>query len=178
MLQGLGTTVMVVTQLFCFLNVHTQFVNGIDFLELLNILYIYNINSNYGNGGEPGVDIIISNASGKPIYEQITAQIKNLILSGELHAGDALPSIRLLAKDLRISVITTKRAYDELERDGFIETVAGKGSFVSERDTQLVQEHHFREIEGHLQAAVEIALQSAVSAEQLCEIITLLYRGE
>ncbi|MEA5135105.1 MAG: GntR family transcriptional regulator [Candidatus Fimivivens sp.] len=124
------------------------------------------------------MDIIISNASGKPIYEQITAQIKNLILSGELHAGDALPSIRLLAKDLRISVITTKRAYDELERDGFIETVAGKGSFVSERDTQLVQEHRLREIEGHLQAAVEIALQSAVSAEQLCEIITLLYRGE
>lgn len=124
------------------------------------------------------MDIIISNASGKPIYEQITAQIKNLILSGELHAGDALPSIRLLAKDLRISVITTKRAYDELERDGFIETVAGKGSFVSERDTQLVQEHRLREIESHLQAAVEIALQSAVSAEQLCEIITLLYRGE
>lgn len=124
------------------------------------------------------MDIIISNASGKPIYEQITAQIKNLILSGELHAGDALPSIRLLAKDLRISVITTKRAYDELERDGFIETVAGKGSFVSERDTQLVQEHRLREIEGHLQAAVEIALQSAVSAEQLCEIIILLYRGE
>jgi GntR family transcriptional regulator len=124
------------------------------------------------------VDIIISNASGKPIYEQITAQIKNLILSGELRAGDALPSIRLLAKDLRISVITTKRAYEELERDGYIETVAGKGSFVSERDPQLVQEHQLREIEGHLQVAVEMALQSAVSAEQLCEIITLLYRGE
>ncbi len=124
------------------------------------------------------MDIIISNASGKPIYEQITGQIKNLILSGELRAGDALPSIRLLARELRISVITTKRAYEELERDGFIETVAGKGSYVSARDAQLVQEHHLREIEAHLQAAVEMALQSAVSAEQLCDIITLLYKGE
>lgn len=124
------------------------------------------------------MDIIISNASGKPIYEQITGQIKNLVLSGELRAGDALPSIRLLARELRISVITTKRAYEELERDGFIETVAGKGSFVSARDAQLVQEHQLREIEAHLQAAVEIALQSAVSAEQLCDIITLLYKGE
>ncbi|WMJ84165.1 GntR family transcriptional regulator [Oscillospiraceae bacterium LTW-04] len=124
------------------------------------------------------MDIIISNASGKPIYEQITAQVKNFILSGELRAGDALPSIRLLAKNLRISVITTKRAYAELERDGFIETVAGKGSFVSARDAQLVQEHQLREIEVHLQAAVEMALESAVSVEQLCEIITLLYKGD
>lgn len=124
------------------------------------------------------MNIIISNASGKPIYEQITGQIKNLILSGELRAGDALPSIRLLARELRISVITTKRAYEELERDGFIETVAGKGSFISARDAQLVQEHQLREIEAHLQAAVEMALQSAISAEQLCDIITLLYKGE
>lgn len=124
------------------------------------------------------MDIIISNSSGKPIYEQITSQFKNLILSGELCAGDALPSIRLLARELRISVITTKRAYEELERDGFIETVAGKGSFVSVRDAQLVQEHQLREIETHLQAAVDIAHASAVSAEQLCEIITLIYEGE
>lgn len=124
------------------------------------------------------MDIIISNASGKPIYEQITGQIKNLILSGELHAGDALPSIRLLARELRISVITTKRAYEELERDGFIETVAGKGSFVSQRDAQLVQEHQLREIEAHLQAAVDLARQSGVGAGQLCDIITLLYKGE
>lgn len=124
------------------------------------------------------MDIIISNASGKPIYEQITGQIKNLILSGELHAGDALPSIRLLARELRISVITTKRAYEELERDGFIETVAGKGSFVSQRDAQLVQEHQLREIEAHLQSAVDMARQSGVGAGQLCDIITLLYKGE
>lgn len=124
------------------------------------------------------MNIIISNASGKPIYEQITSQIKNLIISGELQNGDALPSIRLLAKELRISVITTKRAYEELERDGFIETVAGKGSFVSGRDTQLMQEHKLREIETHLQSAVELAYESAIGADQLCEIITLLYKGE
>lgn len=124
------------------------------------------------------MDIIISNASGKPIYEQITGQIKNLILSGELGAGDPLPSIRLLARELRISVITTKRAYEELERDGFIETVAGKGSFVSQRDAQLVQEHQLREIETHLQAAVDMARQSGVGAGQLCDIITLLYKGD
>lgn len=124
------------------------------------------------------MEIIISNASGKPIYEQITSQIKNLIISGELTAGEALPSIRLLAKELRISVITTKRAYEELERDGFIETVAGKGSYVAAKDTQLVQEHKLREIEEHLQAAVELARENAISAEQLCEIVALLYKGE
>lgn len=124
------------------------------------------------------MEIIISNASGKPIYEQITSQIKNLIISGELRAGEALPSIRLLAKELRISVITTKRAYEELERDGFIETVAGKGSFVAAKDTQLVQEYKLRDIEEHLQKAVELAQESAISIEQLCEIITLLYKGD
>lgn len=80
------------------------------------------------------MDIIISNASGKPIYEQIVSQIKQLILSNALQAGDALPSMRLLAKDLRISVITTKRAYEELEREGFIETIVGKGSFVASKN--------------------------------------------
>ena len=82
------------------------------------------------------MDIIISNASGKPIYEQIVSQIKQLILSNALQAGDALPSMRLLAKDLRISVITTKRAYEELEREGFIETIVGKGSFVASKNAR------------------------------------------
>ena len=80
------------------------------------------------------MNLIISNSSGKPIYEQITAQIKNSILSGELQEGEALPSMRALAKDLRISVITTKRAYEDLERDGFVVTVAGKGCFVAPRN--------------------------------------------
>ena len=86
------------------------------------------------------MDIIISNASGKPIYEQIVSQIKQFILSNALQAGDALPSMRLLAKDLRISVITTKRAYEELEREGFIETIVGKGSFVASKNEDFLKE--------------------------------------
>ena len=83
------------------------------------------------------MDILISNASGKPIYEQITTQIKNMIISGKLQPTDPLPSMRALARDLRISVITTKRAYEDLERDGFIETVTGKGSFVAFQNTAV-----------------------------------------
>ena len=90
------------------------------------------------------MDIVISNASGKPIYEQITGQIKGMILSGVLLEGDALPSMRLLAKELRISVITTKRAYEELEQEGFIETVMGKGSFVAGRNMELIREEQLR----------------------------------
>ena len=96
------------------------------------------------------MDIIISNASGKPIYEQIITQIKNQILSGALAEGDALPSIRLLAKELRISVITTKRAYEDLERDGFIETFPGKGSFVARKNLDFLREEQYRRIEALL----------------------------
>jgi GntR family transcriptional regulator len=124
------------------------------------------------------VDIIISNSSQQPIYAQITSQIKNLILSGALGAGDALPSIRHLARELRISVITTKRAYDELERDGFIETVVGKGSFVAGCDTELIREQQLRLVEQHLQKAVERAHAAAIGCEELCEIIRLLYRED
>src|SRR5699024_1727188 len=94
--------------------------------------------------------ILIDNRSGTPIYDQIFTQIKNQIVSGRLPEGEALPSIRSLAKDLRISVITTKRAYDELESAGFIYTLPGKGSFVSQRNTQLVREENLKEIEEHL----------------------------
>ena len=87
------------------------------------------------------MDIIISNASGKPIYEQITSQIKTLILNGTLREGESLPSMRLLAKELRISVITTKRAYEDLERDGFIETVTGRGSFVAGKNLEFVRKN-------------------------------------
>ncbi len=124
------------------------------------------------------VDIIISNASDRPIYEQITSQIKSMILGGTLSEGDALPSIRLLAKELRISVITTKRAYEDLERDGFIETVAGKGSFVAGRNIELIREEQLRLAEGHLQKAVELAKSSGISLGELSEILTLLYREE
>ncbi len=121
------------------------------------------------------MEIIISNSSGKPIYEQITAQIKNLIMKGSLKPGDPLPSMRLLAKELRISVITTKRAYEDLERDGFITTVVGKGSFVREANVELVKEERLRMIESHLQAAVEIARQSGIEEEELWDILKLLF---
>ena len=127
---------------------------------------------------EDAVDILICNASDKPIYEQITAQIKNLILSGELPEGAPLPSMRLLARELRISVITTKRAYSDLERDGFIETVAGKGSFVAGRNLEFLQEEQLRRAEEHLQQAVDIAQSSGIGLQELQELLSLLYKGE
>jgi len=124
------------------------------------------------------VEIIISNSSGKPIYEQITSQIKNLIMSGDLLPGSPLPSMRLLAKELRISVITTKRAYEELEREGFITTIIGKGSFVSENNTELVKEEHLRKIEENIQNAVDYARQSGISLDELHEIMDMIYKEE
>ncbi len=120
------------------------------------------------------MDIIISNSSGQPIYEQICRQLKGAVASGKLRPGDPLPSIRNLARDLRISVITTKRAYEELERDGFIQTVAGKGSFVAQQNLELARESNLREIEQHLQAALELARQIALPAEELHNILTVL----
>lgn len=124
------------------------------------------------------MNILISNASGKPIYEQITSQIKAMILSGDLEAGTALPSIRLLAKELRISVITTKRAYEELERDGFIVTAPGKGSFVAEKNLDFMREERLRQAEEYLQKAVSCARAAGISAEELQEILQVLYEEE
>ena len=124
------------------------------------------------------MNLIISNASGQPIYDQITSQIKGLILSGELHAGDALPSMRTLAKDLRISVITTKRAYEELERDGFLVSIPGKGSFVAQANLELVREENLKQIESRMQECIALATQSGLSLNDLCEILTVLYKGE
>ena len=121
------------------------------------------------------MDIIISNSSQKPIYEQITAQLKSMILSGALQEGDALPSMRVLARDLRISVITTKRAYEDLERDGFIETVAGKGCFVAGRNMELLREEQLRRAEEYLQNAVNIARTSGITQSELIEILKLIY---
>ena len=121
------------------------------------------------------MDIIISNSSGRPIYEQITAQIKGMIMNGTLKPGDPLPSMRLLAKELRISVITTKRAYEELERDGFITTVVGKGSFVREADREFVREERLKAVEGHLQAAVDAARQCGMGEQEVLEILRLLF---
>ena len=124
------------------------------------------------------MNLIISNSSGKPIYEQITAQIKNSILSGELQEGEALPSMRALAKDLRISVITTKRAYEDLERDGFVVTVAGKGCFVAPQNPELVREDTLRRAEEHLSHAVDVAKAGGVTLAELTETLNLLYGDE
>ena len=123
------------------------------------------------------MDIIISNSSSKPIYEQISSQIKNMILNGTLTEGDALPSMRLLAKELRISVITTKRAYEDLERDGFIETATGRGSFVAGKNLEFVREEHLRMIEERFQQSVNLAKSSDISLSELIEILNLLYEG-
>ena len=124
------------------------------------------------------MELIIRNNSGQPIYDQISGQIKAQILSGALSPGDALPSIRGLAKDLKISVITTKRAYDELEAAGFINTVAGKGCFVAEKNLDLIREQKLKELEDHLDAAVELAAQCGVSALELMEMLRILLKEE
>lgn len=118
--------------------------------------------------------IHLSNASDKPIYEQITVQLKEAILANKLQAGDALPSIRSLAKDLKISVMTTKRAYADLERDGFIETVAGKGSFVTERNQDFLREELLRQVEEHMQKAVKTAKTARMTKEELQELLSLI----
>lgn len=121
------------------------------------------------------MNIIITNSGGVPIYEQISAQIKGMILSGALKEGDALPSMRALAQDLRVSVITTKRAYEILETEGFIRSFTGRGSFVSAADPEMLREQNLREIEECLSRAVEIAKRSGVTKEELTEIADMLY---
>lgn len=124
------------------------------------------------------MNLILRNTSGQPLYDQITAQIKALILSGELQAGEMLPSMRVLAKDLRISVITTKRAYDELEREGFVETVPGKGCFVAQANLELIQEENLKQIEEHLNGCLTLAEQAGISLDELHEMLNLLAKGE
>ena len=124
------------------------------------------------------MDIIISNSSGKPIYEQITTQIKNKIITGELRPGDALPSMSVLAKELRISVITTKRAYADLEQDGFIETAPGKGSFVAQKNTEFIREENYRQIQDLLEQAIDLSKSCGLTLSELTELITLLYKGD
>ena len=121
------------------------------------------------------MDIIITNNSEKPIYEQIKEQIKELILKGELKEGDALPSMRLLAKELRISIITTKRAYEELERDGYIESYTGRGSFVKGIKHEVVREGVLYEIEELFEVAVGKARLAKLSYEELEQRLKLLY---
>ena len=124
------------------------------------------------------MDIIIRNTGEAPIYDQITRQVKALILAGGLGEGEALPSMRLLARDLRISVITTKRAYEELEREGFITTVPGKGCFVAPRNLELARENALRQVEEYLQKAVESAKLGGVTAAEVKETLDILYGEE
>ena len=124
------------------------------------------------------MDIIIRNSGGVPIYDQITRQMKGLILRGELKEGEALPSMRLLAKELRISVITTKRAYEELERDGFLENVPGKGCFVAHQNRELLREAQLRRAEEFLAQAVEEARKGGITLEELDEMLAILYKGD
>ena len=124
------------------------------------------------------MDIIISNASGEPIYNQIVSQIKTMIMEGTLKEGDALPSMRNLAMQLRISVITTKRAYEELERDGFIESYTGKGSFVKAQNTELYREEQLRSIEALLSEACDKAKKCGIPLSEVQEILEIVYGGD
>jgi len=122
------------------------------------------------------VKIILSNASPDPIYEQIARQIKNQIISGELEEGAPLPSIRMLALELQISVITTKRAYEELEKEGFIDTVGGKGSFVAVQNKELLREKKMKIVEDKLNQAVSEARLLGISYQELQKMLDLLYQ--
>ena len=122
------------------------------------------------------MNILISNANNKPIYEQIFTQIRDQILSGALAPGEPLPSIRTLAKDLRVSVITTKRAYEELETAGYIYTVPAKGSYVAEKNTQLVREAYLTQIEEHMTQILPLADSCGLGEEELVEMLRLLYQ--
>ena len=123
------------------------------------------------------MDIIISNQNNAPIYEQIYAQIKAQIMNGTLQEGDAHPSMRALAQSLRISVITTKRAYEELERDGFIESYTGKGSFVKRQNLELLREEQLRNIESAIAQVCDTAKSCGVTLDELHEILSMIYGG-
>lgn len=121
------------------------------------------------------MEILISNSSEKPIYEQICIQIKSLIMNGTLQAGEMLPSMRALARDLHISVITVQRAYEDLTRDGFIETVSGKGSFVASQNMEFIREEQLRIAEELLQKAAQIGKAHGISYQQMTDILKLFY---
>lgn len=124
------------------------------------------------------MEIILSNSSLKPIYEQITTQIKAMIMNGTLKAGDPMPSMRALAKSLHISVITAQHAYEDLQRDGFIQTIAGKGTFVAAQNMDFIREENLRMIEAKLQEAADIARIHDISLSELIQSLTLFYNEE
>ncbi|MEF9935598.1 MAG: GntR family transcriptional regulator [Clostridium sp.] len=121
------------------------------------------------------MEIIISSNTSKPIYEQITSQIKAMIMAGELKTGDSIPSMRSLAKTIHVSVITVQKAYEELTRDGFIETTVGRGSFVAARNKDFIQEQQQKQIEEHLAQAVDIARTNGIKLDKLTELLRIFY---
>ena len=124
------------------------------------------------------MNIIISNSSNVPIYEQIKEQIKSKIISNELKAGEMLPSIRSLAKDLRISVITTKNAYEGLEREGYVETIVAKGTYVANKNVEIIREEQLQKVEKLIDTAVSIAKISKISKEEIQSMIDILYEED
>lgn len=122
--------------------------------------------------------IIISNTNSAPIYEQIASQIRNQVINGKIESGYSLPSIRALAKELQVSVITTKRAYDNLEQEGFINTVAGKGSFIAAQNTQLIKERKLNKLEATIIEVVQMARELEMPKEELFELINFLNEEE
>lgn len=124
------------------------------------------------------MEIIISNNANKPIYEQINSQIKAMIMSGKLQPGEAIPSMRALAKAIHVSVITVQKAYEDLQRDGFIETIVGRGSFVLAQNKEFYQEEQQRRAEEHLQQAADIGRISGIPVEKLVELLRLFYQED
>ncbi|MFD2114233.1 GntR family transcriptional regulator [Paenibacillus yanchengensis] len=124
------------------------------------------------------MQIVISNQTKEPIYEQITNQIRAMILAGELTEGEPIPSMRTLAKDLQVSVITTKRAYEELEKVGLIYSIVGKGSFVAEQNIELMREKKLHAIEEQLTVTIEAAKELGLSLKDLQQVLSMLYEGE
>lgn len=124
------------------------------------------------------MDILISNLDSRPIYEQIYSQIKDMIIANTLKEGQALPSMRALAKDLRISVITTKRAYEELEKEGFVESFTGKGTFVVRKNMEFIKEENLKKIEENISEIVDLSKVNDISLEELMEILETIYEGD
>ena len=137
-------------------------------------LYLFN---KYGKHGDK-MQILLSNSSDKPIYEQIYFQIKSLIMNGTLSTGEALPSMRVLARDLHVSVITVQRAYEDLTRDGFIETVSGKGCFVATQNKAFIQEEQLRIAEELLQKVADIGRSNGIRYEQMVSILKMFYEEQ
>ena len=123
------------------------------------------------------MNIVISNSGEIPIYEQIASQIKSAVIAGEVKPGEPLPSLRFLAKELRVSVISTKRAYEELEREGYITSVPGKGSFAAEINRELLREEQYKRLEDHLNEAVDAARTAGISLGEMKELLETLYEG-